>query len=264
MAVSGADKWDAATLERMVLKRHSDDVCVPQCKTGPTQSAKRGELAILDVWTMSRSWAHLSFVGYEIKVSRSDFLRDDKWPRYLDVVNCFYFVTPPGLLKPEEVPGNCGLLEPRGGRLKTRKAATRHEIEPPAELMVYVLMARAAIGREALGLVDQDQRTALWEEWLRKKDETRDLGYRVSEKVRRLTNQLRAECEKARAERDRLGPVRDALVALGLDPDRTSQWNLDALLSKRAAGLDARKATDALATLRRAESTLAAALEAAS
>ncbi|WP_208112793.1 MmcB family DNA repair protein [Aureibacillus halotolerans] len=41
---------------------------------------------------------------YEIKVSRSDFLRDDKWPAYKNQCHRFFFVCPKDLIKPEELP----------------------------------------------------------------------------------------------------------------------------------------------------------------
>jgi hypothetical protein len=49
-------------------------------------------------------------VGYEIKVSRSDFLRDDKWQEYLPVCTSFYFAVPHGLITPNELPEGIGLI----------------------------------------------------------------------------------------------------------------------------------------------------------
>ena len=55
--------------------------------------------------------------AYEIKVSRSDFLRELKQPLKrrlaLRFSNMFWFVTPEGLVRLEEVPIECGLLEVR-------------------------------------------------------------------------------------------------------------------------------------------------------
>lgn len=53
----------------------------------------------------------LQINGFEIKVSRSDFLKDDKWQTYLRYFNRFFFVTPPGLIKPDELPPEIYLLE---------------------------------------------------------------------------------------------------------------------------------------------------------
>lgn len=53
--------------------------------------------------------------AYEIKVSRSDFLSEIRKPikrRFaLRVSNRFYFVAPSGIVKIDEVPQECGLIE---------------------------------------------------------------------------------------------------------------------------------------------------------
>jgi len=62
-------------------------------------------------------------VAYEVKVSRADFLREVKQPlkrrMALRYSNLFYFVTPQGLLKPEEVPIEAGLMEARWRMVQT-------------------------------------------------------------------------------------------------------------------------------------------------
>ena len=49
--------------------------------------------------------------GYEIKISRSDFLSDKKHMRYLDFCTFFYFIAPKGLIKAEELYSTIGLIE---------------------------------------------------------------------------------------------------------------------------------------------------------
>lgn len=48
--------------------------------------------------------------GYEVKISRSDFKSDDKWTEYLPFCNKFYFVCPPDLIQPSELPKEIGLI----------------------------------------------------------------------------------------------------------------------------------------------------------
>lgn len=54
-------------------------------------------------------------IAYEIKVSRSDFFNEIKNPNKrrfaMAMSNKFYFITPKGLLKPNEIPKECGLEE---------------------------------------------------------------------------------------------------------------------------------------------------------
>ena len=47
---------------------------------------------------------------FEIKTSRSDFLGDDKWEKYLKYCDYFAFVCPEGVIKPDELPENIGLV----------------------------------------------------------------------------------------------------------------------------------------------------------
>lgn len=48
---------------------------------------------------------------YEIKASRADFLRDEKWRAYLPYCTQFSFVAPAGLMQRWELPAGIGLVE---------------------------------------------------------------------------------------------------------------------------------------------------------
>jgi len=62
----------------------------------------------------SKNWGS---AAYEVKVSRADFLGELRKPlkrrMALRYSNLFWFVTPPGLVKPEELPIEAGLMEAR-------------------------------------------------------------------------------------------------------------------------------------------------------
>lgn len=53
-------------------------------------------------------------IGYEIKASRADFLRELDSPGKrawgMEICNEFYFVCPPGVAQKHEIPDNCGLM----------------------------------------------------------------------------------------------------------------------------------------------------------
>lgn len=75
----------------------------------------------LDLLTLDlREW---TVRGFEVKTSRSDFLSDRKWQNYLPYVNYFYFATPPGLIRPRELPNEIGLLEMGGEKPFERQKA---------------------------------------------------------------------------------------------------------------------------------------------
>lgn len=74
-----------------------------------TVSAPDGDLRLDGValeWSHANLWVH----GYEIKVSRSDWLRDAKYERYRPYVDTLTLVCPKGLVKRDEMPGDVGLM----------------------------------------------------------------------------------------------------------------------------------------------------------
>lgn len=76
----------------------------------------RGVPQRLDAWAM-HLWPshHYTRWTFEVKISRGDFLRELAQPLKrrpgLLYSNLFYFVTPAGLVKPAEIPAECGLIE---------------------------------------------------------------------------------------------------------------------------------------------------------
>lgn len=81
----------------------------------------------------------LDLCGYEIKVSRSDWRKEldqpEKAAPFLEFLDAFWVVAPPGIVKLEELPQGWGLMEPtrNGSRLKTaRRSELRPEGEKPA------------------------------------------------------------------------------------------------------------------------------------
>lgn len=81
----------------------------------------------MDGLSITRRWDRIVVCAFEVKVSRSDFLRDEKWSEYLPWCNRFYFATPKGLLNDDEkekLEGQgAGLIEvqPWGGKLVARR-----------------------------------------------------------------------------------------------------------------------------------------------
>ncbi len=168
-------------LEALAVK-HSKDVFVPECKTGPTHYS---HVQRLDAWVMRKSWAHPCAIGYEIKVSRSDFLADNKWPYYLDYCNEFSFVVAPGVCEPSEMMEGVGLLvaSKNGSRLYTKRKAAFRDIEIPGDIFRYILMARAGIDEFAT-----ETTAEYWRRWLTEKEEDQHLGHRVSKRIQELVS----------------------------------------------------------------------------
>lgn len=135
-------KLTAEDISELLRVKHSKDVYVPECNTGSAWAGCRR----MDAWVMPRSWAKFATIGYEIKVERSDFTRDQKWIEYLDYCHKFYFVCPGGLIKAHELPKEVGLIwvSANGKRLHTKSKASLRDPDPNkiVDIMAYILMSR--------------------------------------------------------------------------------------------------------------------------
>lgn len=85
--------------------------------------------------------------GFEIKVSRSDWLKElqdrSKAATFEPFVHHWWIVAAPGIVKLEELPGAWGLMEPAGSGLKVRSAADLREPRPVTTQMLAAFMRRA-------------------------------------------------------------------------------------------------------------------------
>lgn len=180
----------AKTILELLACRHSKDIFVPECKNGPSVSVSRGQMVRMDAWTMPRSWTKPATTAYEIKVDRQDFLRDKKWPRYLDYCHQFYFACAPGVVTdPAEIPEQAGYVvtSRNGRRLYTKKKAPHRDVEIPDTLYMYLLICRSLIEtQETRKAANREQEIAFWREWLQEKEDLQDVGWRVSKKLRQV------------------------------------------------------------------------------
>lgn len=190
------DKITSNDILKLLSEKHSEDVFVPECKDGSTWF---GSHFRLDAWVMNRSWTKLKFTGYEIKVSRSDFLKDDKHQEYMKLCNEFYFVVPKGICSVDEIPPEAGLLEiaSTGNRFFTRKKAMFRNIEFPSDLFTYLLMCRTKIS----GRYNPISNEQYWKMWLNDKNNKGDLGHSVSKK---LKENYKENVQNVRDENNRL------------------------------------------------------------
>jgi hypothetical protein len=163
------------------------DFFMTEVKSGPTQYDNDG-LKILDAIAIKKSWAHPCIRGFEVKVSRSDFLRDAKWYTYFPYVNEFYMVCPKGMIDRTELPDNCGLLyySENARRVLTKKKATYTNGQPTADMLMYIIMNK----------LDDDRRPffssrADWvREYLLHKNENQRLGFLLSTKLPQRVDEL--------------------------------------------------------------------------
>jgi HAMP domain-containing protein len=186
----------------MILKalseRHSEDLFLSEVKSGATMTARPGELRRFDGLAIKKSWSKPCVTIYEVKVSRNDFLRDDKWPIYRDYCHRLYFACPIGLIQKEELAPDVGLVwyNSETKRVATRKAATYRDIELPTSMLYYILLSRTESDRHPFFRGSAE----FWQAWLEEKESLRSLGERVSNK---MIKKLRKADETA-AEMERL------------------------------------------------------------
>lgn len=106
-----------------------------------------------DFWTIA-PWQSKGYLAtaYEIKTSRADFRREthDKQRESRLFSDRFYYVTPPNLLKREEIPDWAGLMEITDERPKIVIAAPLRDKDAPSwELIVSLLRNSGQIRRDA-------------------------------------------------------------------------------------------------------------------
>ena len=209
--------------------RHSEDLFIEQCKTGPTQNLESGSVQIMDAWAMAKSWANPCTTGYEIKVSRNDFMQDKKWRGYLPYCNCFYFVCPWKMILPNELPGEeCGLIwvTETGNRCIVKQRAKYRDVEIPDMLWRYILMWRVKVARAHEGNASQD-RLAMVKSLIEEQADMKAVGKYFAHKISRHVSDVEDENEWLKKENKKLEDVKAMLKALGFEhPNRIHEWSL--------------------------------------
>lgn len=205
--------------------KHSKDVFVEECETGPSY----GGYSRFDAWAMNRSWANHCCTGYEIKVSRGDFMNDNKTQNYLPFCHELYFVCPWKMIDPSEVPDYAGLMwaAPNSSRvIRKKKAPKRVDVDPI--IFIYVLMCRSVILRES-DIVTGGQRE-FWQRWLQQKKADTELSYHVSRRIREAFREQVEKVEREKAElANKIKNMESAAVKLkeaGFDLESLSWWEV--------------------------------------
>lgn len=158
-----AVKWTATAVLDAIERRHS--MCAGQggrshmwaffreLRGGPGWGAENEKR--LDAWALG-TWPSTGYerIAYEVKVSRSDFLAEIRQPfkrRFaLRISNRFYFASPAGLIRPEEIPTEAGLFEvqPDGHLAIAPKVPAPWRDTPPPTWAFVASIARRALRAE--------------------------------------------------------------------------------------------------------------------
>jgi hypothetical protein len=181
---------------RVLQRRHARDLWFLEVKDGATWTRSHRRL---DALAIRPSWSHPRFVGYEVKISRQDFLRDTKWDGYVPLVHQFSFACPWGLIEAAELPEGIGLfwIKPDGTIRQVRRPVLRPMDRLPAELLYYLVLSRLQPDRHPWW---SDRREYL-AAWVADKAARQELGWRVGSKLAQQVAHLQAELEEERRAR---------------------------------------------------------------
>ncbi len=188
----------ADLIVRALSKRHTRDIFLTEVKTGPTIFARPESLRRIDALVIKPSWTRPEFTGYEVKVSRQDFLGDTKWDAYLPYCHRFYFACPAGVIRRDEVPDPAGLVwvDPETLETSVRKAARFRPVEVSWEMLYYIVISRLEPDRHPFFSSERE----MLEAWVADKAERLRLGEEVRSKMLRRLE----ECEQKAADAEQI------------------------------------------------------------
>jgi phage gpG-like protein len=123
-----------------------------------------------------------------------------------------------------------------GTRLYTKRKALYRDVEIPDSIFRYILMCRTHISKERQ--INKPARAVVWEEWLRRKLEYKNLGYRVGNRVREHVTKVRDENLALIEENKEYSAIRDRLTELGIDTEKpVYEWSFFNQLQETMSGI---------------------------
>lgn len=223
-------KVRADQVKHALANRHTDDLFLTEVKTGQTWNNK--ELLKFDALAMKRSWANPCITGYEVKVSRGDFLQDQKWPGYMAYCNKFSFVCPKGLITKDELPDNVGLIYyyPDTGALRSERPPKHRMIDIPPEMYMYMLMSRIEPDRHPFFSSQREMMQAYVADKVERARLGSDVGSKMASEIRELRKKVKdVDWEKERLKRDSelVQEVRELLSNYGIHLGGWNNWQDD-------------------------------------
>lgn len=203
--------------------RNCDELFLTEVKTGPSTMS---ETLRFDALSIKKSWTKPCITGYEVKVSRSDFLHDDKFIHYKNYCHRLYMVCPKDLIAPSELPEDIGLIyyNPEKKTLHTKRIAHLRDIEISFSLLYYILVSRISNDIHPFFNETKDYIEA----YLLDKADRNKLAYKFKSKL--IENVVRAETETENLKRELEKSIeksneRDELVKILRDKGLLTSWD---------------------------------------
>jgi hypothetical protein len=193
--------YTAADIEIALARKHKDDYFLTEVKSGSSTMGTGNR--ILDAVALRRSYVNPYITGYEVKVTRSDYQRDNKFYTYLPLVHALYIVTPTGLIQREEAPTDIGLIwyDQLTKHLTTKKRPPPRNIEISRDMLLYIIYSRL----DPDHIPFYSDVAEYWRAWVEGKKSNDILGQQVRGKITDEINRLESELrrEKRRKNDDR-------------------------------------------------------------
>lgn len=240
-------KVTSSEIKIALASYHPKDFFVTECKTDSTYFPGPQGLLIFDGLAITRSYTKPCITGYEIKVSRSDYFRDNKYHLYLQYCNEFYFVVPTGLLKKEEIPDDMGLIYyyPDTGKLLKKKRALHRQIEEPVGLYKYIIYSRLDQERTPF----YESRADYAEAYLQDRAEKRDIGRQLGSKMARDLSNAYCRLAVLKESEEKL-KLLDGLLKV-MEENGIYCWSRESYEEKLSAALQSKMDPDSLKYLKR-------------
>lgn len=188
----------ARDLINMLEKRHAKDVIL-------TEIAIDGGRRRMDAWAMIPSWSGGLSIGYEVKVSRSDFINDQKMQDYLPYCRQAYLVTPSlDIARIDELPEGYGLIVASGSRLLTKAKAPVRDVSIP-EAFYQALISRRVRNDYSrmlpaeIEIARRVEKFADFKDYADGRKELKDVGWLVSARLSTDLYNLKRDRERIEA-----------------------------------------------------------------
>ena len=223
----------ADQVKHALHQKHRHDCAVfTEVKNGPTHISRN--LLIMDLVAIKKSWTKPCIYGYEVKVSRSDFERDEKWQYYMQYCNKFFFACSKGLIAKEELPEQVGLVyvNPETLGVSTRKNAIFREIEEPIQMLYYLIYSRI----DDVPYPFFNSKEEHFKAWLEKKESTRQLSYEVKSQLITRLRETEDQVKDFQRKVEILEEHRYKLNAVSKILKDTIQFDINGYWGLRAAG----------------------------
>lgn len=201
---------------------------------GPAGSARP------DVYSIEPTYSRFLAVAYEVKISRSDFLSDvtsGKALRYLEFAGSLVYATPKGMVRKDEIPDGCGLIERSGTGWRYAKKPKVNPVQNlPRDAWMKLLIDGVTRCQSAL----RDPKVRQANQWEHAERVRKMLGDELGNMLRNreaAKHYLEQEIEQLRQERETTSQARAAERQRQIGAANAELANIKAMIATEARGL---------------------------